>query len=77
MEQEINPLVEESDVGEVKSRIPDWLLAGFKSEDEYNELLKKIDAYLETEELHPWVKEVSGMVSSGREETMETIFEDL
>ena len=77
MEQETELLVKADDVGEIQLQAPDWVLAGFKNEEEYNELLKKIDNYLKTNELHPWVKEVSGMVSSGREETMETIFEDL
>ncbi len=77
MEKEIEILEKKDDVGEVKSQVPDWLLAGFKTEEEYNELLQKINNDLKKRELHPWVKEFGGMINTGREETMETIFEDL
>ena len=42
MAQGIEFLVKKDDVGKIKSRTPDWLLAGFGTEEEYDEFLKKL-----------------------------------
>jgi len=36
--------------------------------DEYLDLLKRIDKKMKSEKLHPYVKEVSGMINTGKNE---------
>lgn len=75
MAQDIELLIKGDDVNEVETKVPAWRSAGFATEEEYNALMKKIDNYLQTEELHPWVKEFAGIVNTGKEESTETIFD--
>ena len=42
--------------------------------DDYLDLLKRIDEQSSKEQLHPWVKEFGGMVNTGKNEDIKSIY---
>ncbi|MEO9021243.1 MAG: DUF6364 family protein [Ginsengibacter sp.] len=45
-----------------------------KMVDDYFALLKRIDMQFSNEKLHPWVKEFGGMVNTGKNEDIRSIY---
>ncbi len=74
MAQKITLSLKESNVKFIKNHASVNQKSVSKIVDDYLDLLKKIDAASKKEKLNPFVKEFSGMVSTGKNETRHSIF---
>ena len=74
MAQKITLSLKESNVKFVKNHALKTQKSVSKIVDDYLELLKKIDNAYKKEKLNPFVKEFGGMISTGKNETVNSIF---
>lgn len=75
MTQDITLSLDESRVQFIKEYAEKKGTTASKIVDDYLKLFQDIEEFNQKRNLHPWVQEVSGMVSTGRNETKDTIFE--
>jgi hypothetical protein len=75
MTQEITLTLEESHVQFIRQQAAHKRTTVSKIVDDYLELLQQVDTAYQLENIHPTVAAVSGMVSTGRNETKKTIFD--
>jgi hypothetical protein len=68
MSQKVTLLFKEENVNFAKKEARRRGTSMSKMMDEYLDLLKKIDKKMKSEKLHPYVKEVGGMINTGKNE---------
>ena len=68
MSQKVTLLFKEENVNFAKKEAKRRGTSMSKMMDEYLDLLKKIDKKMKSGKLHPYVKEVGGMINTGKNE---------
>ena len=74
MKQKITLLLKDDNVKFAKKMAKKKGQSVSKIFDDYLDLLKRIDEEISKNELHPWVKEMGGMVNTGKNEDIKSIY---